>query len=173
MKNIIFKNLVYQYSIINWENKKTKILKFINESNFQRERSFDTDRNTSNNLYLSAFSEIFEQEINNFKTELEVPNLRITNVWSVKYHQGDFHPPHTHSSTGYSGIIYLDYDEDVHTGTYFVNSVTDPITDLTMYSVPPAHEGALVIAPSNVLHFTYPNTSNVIRSVIGFDIKFS
>jgi hypothetical protein len=173
MKNTMFENLVYQYGIIDWEEKKNKILKFINKSNFERQQSFDTDRNTSNNSYLSAFSEIFKEEIDNFRIELKVPSLKITNVWSVKYQQGDFHPPHTHSSTGYSGIIYLDYDEYVHTSTYFINSITDPITDLTMYSVPSVHEGALVIAPSNVLHFTYPNTSNTIRSVIGFDIKFS
>ena len=168
----MFENLVYQYGIIDWEEKKNKILKFINNSNFERQQSFDTDRNTSNNSYLSAFLEIFKEDVDNFRMELKVSSLKITNVWAVKYHQGDFHPPHTHSSTGYSGIIYVDYDEDVHTGTYFVNSITDPITDLTMYSVPPAHEGALVIAPSNILHFTYPNTSNNIRSVIGFDIKF-
>jgi hypothetical protein len=172
MKNTMFENLVYQYGITDWENKKNEILKFINKSNFQRDTSFETDRKLSNNSYLSAFSEIFKEEIDNFRKELEVPNLKITNVWSVNYHRGDFHPPHTHSSSGYSGIIYLDYNEDIHTGTYFVNSITDPITDLTMYSVPTVHEGALVIAPSNVLHFTYPNNSDIIRSVIGFDVKF-
>ena len=67
---------------------------------------------------------------------------------------------------------YLEYDEDEHTGTYFVNPVTDPITDLTNYSLPNVHEGAIVIVPSNVLHFTYPNKSNKIRIVMGFDIKF-
>jgi len=172
MKNIMFKNLVYQYGIGNWENKKEEILKLIDDSKFQRNDVFETDRQLSNNLYLTPFSEIFKEDIDNFRIELEVPTLRITNVWSVRYQQGDFHPPHTHSSTGYSGIIYLEYDESVHTGTYFVNSVTDPITDLTAYSVPTVYEGTIVIAPSNVLHFTYPNMSNKIRSIIGFDIKF-
>jgi hypothetical protein len=172
MKNIMFKNFVYQYGIENWENKKEKMLKLINDSAFQRNGVFETDRKLSNNSYLTPFLEIFKKDIDDFRIELEMPNLEITNVWSVRYQQGDFHPPHTHSSSGYSGIIYLEYDESVHTGTYFVNSVTDPITDLTMYSVPTVHEGAMIIAPSNVLHFTYPNMSNKIRSIIGFDIKF-
>jgi hypothetical protein len=172
MKNTMFKTLIYQYPVENWESKKFEIKKFICEEKFIRNESFFTDRKLANNNYLDEFLNIFKDELEEFKKEIAVNELILTNVWTVKYFTGDFHPVHTHSSTGYSGILYLDYDEDEHTGTYFVNSQTDPITDLTNYSLPVVHEGQMSIAPSSILHFTFPNNSLKIRQVIGFDLKF-
>lgn len=173
MKHIMFSTLVYQYPVRDWDTKKLEIKKYIDENSFSRNESFFTDRALSNNKYLSEFSQIFKDELEQFKFDLGVPEIFLKNVWSVKYQKGDFHPVHTHSSTGYSGILYLEYDDDEHTGTYFVNSQTDPVSDLTNYSVPNVHEGQMTIVPSNVLHFTFPNNSDKIREVIGFDIKFT
>jgi hypothetical protein len=173
MKNTIFETYTYQYPIENWAEKKKQIGQYIKEENFIRNEFFLTDRKNANNNYLDHFADIFKDEILKFKLDLGVKEIYITNVWSVKYATGDFHPVHTHSSTGYSGILYYNYNEDEHTGTYFVNSQTDPITDLTNYSLPTVHEGQMSITPSSVLHFTFPNTSINERQVIGFDLKFS
>jgi hypothetical protein len=172
MKNIMFQTQVYQYAVDDWEEKKHRLLALINHNKFQDNGSFESDRKNSANRYLENFVDIIQPQLSMFQHELGVSDVAVTNVWCVKYQTGDFHPPHTHSSSGYSGVLYLEYDEDEHTGTYFVNPVTDPITDLTNYSLPNVHEGAIVIVPSNVLHFTYPNKSNKIRIVMGFDIKF-
>ena len=172
MKNVMFQTLVYQYGVDDWEGKKHSLQSLIDHNKFQDNDSFETDRLSNNNSYLSQFVNIIQPQLSMFKQELGVKEAFVTDVWTVKYKHGDFHPAHTHSSSGYSGVLYLEYDEDEHTGTYFVNPVTDPITDLTNYSLPNVHEGAIVIVPSNVLHFTYPNKSNKIRIVMGFDIKF-
>lgn len=172
MKNIMFQTLVYQYAVSDWENKKEKISNFIKDENFIRNESFLSDRKLSANSYLDQFADIFSTELEMFRKEIGIAEMFLTNVWSAKYEKGDFHPVHTHSSTGYSGILYLEYNEDVHTGTYFVNPQTNPLTDLTDYSLPNIHEGAMVIVPSNVLHFTFPNNSTSIRQILGFDIKF-
>jgi len=172
MKTIMFETSTYQYPVKNWESKKFEIKKYILEENFTRNSSFFTDRKLANNNYLNEFLNIFKDELEEFKNDIAVNELILTNVWTVKYLVGDYHPVHTHSSTGYSGILYLDYDENEHTGTYFVNSQTDPITDLTNYSLPVVHEGQLSIAPSSILHFTFPNNSLKTRQVIGFDLKF-
>jgi hypothetical protein len=174
MKNTMFQIMVYQYPVSNWDDKKQQIKKFINDENFVRSETFFSDRKISNNSYLKQFSEIFSEELLSFKTELGFNDvMTLTNVWSVKYQKGDFHSVHNHSSTGYSGVLYLEYDEDAHTGTYFVNPQTNPITDLTDYSIPAVHEGSITIVPSNILHFTFPNKSSQIRQIIGFDMKFS
>jgi hypothetical protein len=172
MKNIMFETAIYQYPVENWDLKKSEMKKFIYEENFIRNGFFFTDRKLANNGYLNEFLHIFRDELKKFKNDIGVDELILTDTWAVKYSTGDFHPVHTHSSTGYSGILYLDYDEDEHSGTYFVNNQTDPITDLTNYSLPAVHEGQMSIAPSNVLHFTFPNNSLKIRQVIGFDLKF-
>jgi len=172
MKNIMFQTQVYQYAVSNWEEKKQRLLALIDHTRFEYNECFTTDKKDSANRYLSDFVDIIKDQISIFKQELEVSTLNITDVWTVRYKTGDFHPVHTHSSSGYSGILYLEYDEQEHTGTCFVNPITDPITDLTNYSLPNVHEGAIVIAPSNVLHFTYPNMSEKTRLIMGFDLKF-
>jgi hypothetical protein len=172
MKNVMFQTQVYQYAVDDWEEKKHRLVELIDHTKFQYNASFYTDRKDSANRYLGKFVDIIQPQLSMFQHELGVNEVAVTDVWCVKYQTGDFHPVHTHSSRGYSGVLYLEYDEGEHTGTYFVNPVTDPVTDLTNYSLPNVHEGALVIAPSNVLHFTYPNKSKKIRLVIGFDLKF-
>jgi hypothetical protein len=172
MKNKMFQTTVYQYAINDWEEKKKRLLALLDPTKYQSNESFQSDRKNSNNSYLDEFVNNIQTELEIFRQELNVPELFVTDVWSVKYNTGDFHPPHTHSSIGYSGILYLDYDETEHTGTYFVDTITDPVTDQTNYSLPNVHEGSIVIVPSNVLHFTYPNKSKKTRIIIGFDIKF-
>ena len=170
MKNALWQTMCYQYVVSDWDNKKDKIKSLLNDNYFIHNGVFSTDR-SNNNLYSNDFLEIVKTQLQMFANEVGAESLRITDVWAVKYFKGDFHPPHTHSSYGYSGILYLDYDEEEHTGTYFVNSSTDHITDLTNLSLPNVFESMIVIVPSNVLHFTYPNKSEKIRMVIGFDIK--
>jgi quercetin dioxygenase-like cupin family protein len=172
MKNVMFQTLVYQYAVNDWEEKKHSLQALIDHSKFQDNGSFETDRTDNKNGYLNQFVSIIQPQLAMFQEELGVTEAFITDVWTVKYKHGDFHPAHTHSSHGYSGVLYLEYDDDEHSGTYFVNPTTDPVTDLTNYSLPTVHEGAIVIVPSNVLHFTYPNKSNKIRIVMGFDLKF-
>jgi hypothetical protein len=172
MKNVMFQTQVYQYAVDNWEEKKHRLLALIDETKFQYNASFQTDRKDSDNSYLKNFVDIIQPQLSMFQQELRVSEVVVTDVWCVKYQTGDFHPVHTHSSRGYSGVLYLEYNEIEHTGTFFVNPITDPITDLTNYSLPNVHEGAIVIAPSNVLHFTLPNKSKDVRIVVGFDIKF-
>ena len=170
MRNLIFPMYAYQYGVIDWDLKKNKIIEQIDENLFVRNPSFFSDRQNSKK-YLPHFLEIFEDELNLFRNEIQA-EITVSEVWTVLYKTGDFHPTHNHSSQGFSGILYLDYDEEEHDGTYFINSNADPITDLTNYALHPTHEGAMIIVPSRLLHFTYPNKSLKDRRVIGFDIKF-
>ena len=171
MKNAMWQTMCYQYGISDWDNKKYKIKSLLNHDDFIHNGAFSTDRSKNKNSYLNNFLDIIKPQLEMFASDIGTESLRITDVWAVKYFNGDFHPPHTHSSNGYSAILYLEYDEKEHTGTYFVNSITDHITDLTNYSLPQVFEGMIVIVPSNVLHFTYPNKSEKMRLIIGFDIK--
>jgi len=161
--------MVYQYQVSDWDAKKTNIKKYIDDNKFTRLDKFDCDK--GNNNYRKEFSEIFHNELECFASEIHVSHIDITSVWCVKYQKGDWHIPHTHSTFGFSGVLYLDYDEQLHTGTFFINQITNPITDETDISYPTVKEGTITIAPSNVLHYTQPNQSDKIRSIIGFDLK--
>jgi hypothetical protein len=172
MKNIIFGYNLYQYSCLDWPSQKNQGLEWLEKTIFSRnsDQPFFSDRNNVPQFYRQDFVDTFKKELTLFCQDLEVESVEITDIWFAKYEVGDWHPPHTHSSNGYSGIIYFEYDDIVHTPTYFLNPVTDPITDKTNYCKPTVYEGDIVIAPSNLLHFTYPNLSTKTRIVLGFDM---
>lgn len=172
MKNILFQIPVYQYSVLPWTEKKKRLLSLLDNEKFQACDTFFSDRSQNSNAYLKDFVDIVQSELENFGLDLGLDTIFVTDVWTVKYKTGNFHAPHTHSSFGYSGVLYLDYDQEEHTGTSFVNSITNPITDRTDGITPQVREGDIVLTPSNVLHFTYPNKSTKDRTIMGFDIKF-
>ena len=49
--------------------------------------------------------DVAKQYLNNL--EYEYDKLEITGMWANKLHQGDAHPPHTHSNNILSGVYYL------------------------------------------------------------------
>lgn len=169
----LFKTYAYQYDISNWIEKKSKLIGAIDFSKLTRNplQNFSSDRN-SDSSYIEDFKNIFKDELEQFKQELQVTGFQVTDVWTVKYGKGDFHVPHNHSGSGFSGIIYLDFDPKEHTTTYFVNPINDPVTDQTQIMESPGAEGMMLIVPSCIMHYTIPNQSNVTRTIVSFDIKF-
>ena len=167
----LFITPLFSYKVENWNEKKRKLLKLVESENLERSKaqSFLSDRGI-NKDYTENLLEILNTEFNSFLKELGAREIDLHTAWTVKYEQGDFHPPHSHSSVGYSGIIYLDYDKDYHTPTYFIDPIIDPVYDKTNILAPQVDEGVMHVVPSNVLHFTYPNTSDKIRQIIGFDL---
>lgn len=172
MKNTIFGYNLYQYPCLDWPNQKSVGTSWLEKTNFNRSnlQTFCSDRSHQTQFYREEFINLFKKELTIFCHDLEVNSIEITDVWFVKYENGDWHPPHTHACKGYSGIIYFEYDENLHTSTYFLNPITDPITERTNYCNPIVYEGDIVIAPSNLLHFTYPNLSDKTRIILGFDM---
>lgn len=171
MKNSIFHNYCYQYASEDWSNKKKFINKWLDNAVFEKDemQTFSSDRNTNQNRYLEEFGSLFKNELNSFANELG-RQIKLKNLWMVKYEKEDWHPPHTHGSTGYSGIIFVEYDENEHTPPYFIDPINDRFTDRTNYIIPNVYEGDIVLMRSNVLHFTYPNKSQKNRIILGFDV---
>jgi len=172
MKINLFEISMLKYHIIDWTAKKEKFLNLLDNNAFQRNQyqTCLSDRTRSN--YLEKFVEIFNDELAAIANDLGIADYDLDSVWCVKYHKGDWHAPHNHSGSGYSGIIYLDFDESEHTSAVFLSPINDPVKDTTQLSIPRVFEGDLILVPSSLIHFTYPNNSDKLRAIIGFDIKF-
>ena len=172
MKFPIFEYPSFQYQISNWESKKKKILNQLEKQKFIRTnlQNFETDRQTSNNSYLKQFVDIIRPELEKFCEEIKV-NCTVTDCWTVKYKQGDDQYVHNHRSRGFSGVLYLEYDPEVHKPTHFIAPWQDPITDETTFGYfKNIKEGTVVIVPSYTLHYVPQNKSTKTRTVISFDI---
>lgn len=171
MKNLVFTNYLYQYACENWEVQKNAILGWIKTAKFSKDEQqcFYSDRNDADKNYKDEIFNLFNQELERFQNEVGRP-IQINDSWLVKYTKGDWHPPHTHGSKGYSGIVFVEFDEVEHKPPFFIDPQNDHYTDRTNYIIPTTFEGDMVIARSNLLHFTYPNNSDRERIILGFDM---
>jgi hypothetical protein len=162
----------YQYKSNDWSLKKEAIkqhLKF-NEMVRTPPSVFNSDKNIPR-YYVENFISIFNEELTEFATELGIKSFDVKDIWTVNYKQGDFHDPHCHGFCNYSGILYLDYDENVHTPTYYITEPYDSVSERTIIHKNDVTEGDIVIFPSSVLHYSRPNTSIKDRNIISFDIN--
>ena len=176
MMNILHVVPYYTYKVKDWQEKKLKIQNAISHQVFTRNTAnnvsfFDSDRENYRN-YINDFLTIFSDELQEFGQELNLNSLKIEDIWTVQYDKGDYHVVHNHGAGNLSAVLYLDYDEKEHSGTYFVPG-QDNFNNRTEITSPTVQEGDIVIFPSNVLHFTVPNTSDKVRRVISFDISYN
>ena len=172
MKAPLFEFPSYQYQNDDWEFKKKRILKRINSQEFYRSKYqfFETDRQKNGKKYIRYLEEFLRPTLTEFCEEAEV-SCFMTDAWCVRYQKGDHQTIHNHRGWGFSGVLYVEFDPQVHTPTCFVSPWQEPRTDTTALSFPQnVKEGTLVIAPSSTLHFVYPNNSRKPRVVISFDL---
>lgn len=172
MFNILSVIPYYQYSVLNWPDKKKKLLSEINSSLFYRNNSDEFYTDKGNSQYLQNFLNIFDSELQSLGHDLKANKLEILDVWCVKYKMYDFHVPHTHGNCDLSGILYFDFIEDLHSPTYYViDSMHHLCKNTLINTTENVKEGDMLIFPSNLLHFTKPNFSTADRIIISFDIK--
>ncbi|MEC7858378.1 MAG: putative 2OG-Fe(II) oxygenase [Bacteroidota bacterium] len=172
MRAPIFKYPSYRYEVDDWEFKKKGLLSRINEQKFIRTdlQKFETDRQTNNGVYIKYFQEFLQSTFLEFANEVQF-NYSITDAWCVKYKKGDHQTIHNHRGWGFSGILYVEYDSEVHTPTCFMAPWQNPINDMTILSYPPfVKEGIIFITPSFTHHYVEPNESDKERIVIAFDL---
>ena len=172
MKAPLFEFPSYQYKVIDWEFKKKGLLSRINKSKFIRTQlqNFETDRQTCEKSYVRYIEDFLKPELSEFCQEAEV-TCRMTDAWCVRYQKGDHQTIHNHRGWGFSGVLYVEYDTEVHTPTCFMAPWQDPRSDTTTLVYPSEiKEGSVFIAPSWALHYVNPNQTRKQRTVVVFDL---
>jgi len=176
MQNVLFYVPVFYYEVKDWSRKKSQFLSLIerNSFNYCDGTNFQTDRSSSEqNWYLPHFVDIFQDELHQFKDERNLEWVGIKNIWTIKYtKQNESHCPHNHASTGFTGILYLEYDPEVHEPTKFIGPWNNPVTDTTqLSSLPNPQEGVMYIWPSSLLHYTDGMKTDKLRMITSWDME--
>ena len=172
MKIPLFEYPSFRYELDDWDFKKKSLLSRINKEKFLRSdiQHFETDRQTNKNSYVNFLSDLIRPTLEEFCKEAEV-SCTMTDAWCARYKKGDYQITHNHRAWGFSGILYVDYDPEVHTPTTFMAPWQDPRTDKTLLIYPPlVKESVLFITPSYTHHYVEPNNCDTIRTVISFDL---
>ena len=175
MISALFLVPMFHYEVTEWERKKKALLSRINRNKFDYYglNDFQTDRHSEKNRYALDFENIFSEELEQFKKESDLKYLRVTDIWTLKYtKRSENHCPHNHKSTGYTGLLYLEYDDKVHEPTKFIGPWNDPVTDKTQLSqIKNPKPGVIYIWPSALVHYADGMKTNKLRMVTSWDME--
>ena len=172
MKLPLFEYFSYLYQVDDWDNKKKELTNLFQKQDLIKKElhNFETDRRTNDKSYVPYLAELLKPELSKFCIEAEI-TCSMSDAWFVRYQKGDYQTPHNHRSWGFSGILYLEYDPEVHSPPCFIAPWQDPRTDETILQHSPVcKEGMLLIVPSSTLHFVTPTTTDKQRIVLAFDL---
>ena len=185
-------------NVRDWPNKKQKLLKLHNNSKQNATRADQADVSTdyhfngdTGNCYSSEICKILDEEIGVLEHMILHPNdftdfdfdeycldgdkdlyFEMNNSWFESSTDGGFHGPHTHGPTGYSCVLYIDFDESVHEQTIFMNPFFTSFFGCNHeYKADFAKEGSLICFPSPVVHYTRPNFSKKERLICSWNMR--
>lgn len=170
MINNIFEINCITIKIENWKQKKTKILKLLENYPEYKYEIFSTNRHKSRTDLGRRFSSIIKEDLSKISSETKL-NFKMKECWSVTYKKYEYHNVHNHGSKGFSAILYLEYNPKIHSPTYYVCPFNNPIDDRSLQCESNAVEGDLVCTPSSLMHFTHPNKSSKPKRIIAFDFQ--
>lgn len=182
-----------------WENKKAKLIKLYKNtlSNaMSAEGKYDVttdyhynENNNDGSSYKETINTILDEEIGVLENLLlpmdhyteefceensdgEELYFSIDNVWFEKSKKYGQHLPHTHGSNGYSCVLYVDYDQEQHDPTIYMNPFYSYFFGSNPdWSFPEAQEGSLLCWPAPIVHFTQINASDKDRLVLSWNLS--
>lgn len=163
MKTIAFSVPIYKYNVQNWNIKKKKLLDLFNSFKPRVVGNVITSPLDIKTNILSKEIELFEKDIGF--------NLISSEVWFQKYESNMNHAVHTHGSTGFSSVCFIEYDKHNHKPTTFISPFGNYIIgELERYE-PDVKEGDIIFFPSNLLHYAPTNLSKSTRIIMSFNLN--
>ena len=162
----IFNIEFFRIKCCDFKNKKKAIIKVLKQ---YPEIPFANFYSNKNKTQLSEpFTKIFRDEFKLIKAKYN-SKITIYKTWSISYKKGNYHVPHNHGATGYTGILYLDMNKKSPVTTYIRPWNDDK--DKTVLFKPPVEEGDIMIVPRFLMHYTEPNKISFKKRVVSFDFK--
>ena len=175
--NAMFTVPIVHYPIENWSENKKKILDALPpEDDSQLEPN-------GTGLYTDFFINGKVKELPSyFHTVVDVikPYLKsfmdgnpveFVEMWYQKYYNMVEHKTHCHGFTGWSSIIYVEFDPKVHESTRFFSPFRQPWDcDVEVFQ-PKVKEGDMILFPSSVLHEAPVNRTDTRRTIVSYNIR--
>ena len=101
----------------------------------------------------------------------EEGRLEFIDMWYQKYYKNVEHKVHCHGNSGWSSVIYVEFDPEVHESTMFYSPFRKPWNGNIDTFQPPISEGDMVLFPSSILHEAPVNKSDKRRTIVSFNIR--
>lgn len=166
-RDYLFKIPFKQYSIPNWEVAKKEIMDALPTDKYT-----DFFKNRGDHVlpeYIATVASHLKTAMIDFSLTYPCP-VMITSMWFERSKKGDFHGVHNHGATGFSAVLYVDFDPGEHQPTVFHSPFVNPANGDSMSYEPVVREGDLLVFPSFVMHEGPINLSEKERLIISFNI---
>ncbi len=169
-QSLIFGIPFLHYKTKNWK----KYRRFLQESfrNSSKFTDFWDDRSGPDLPdYCDKIVDVITPNLQKFAEVISPNPVMITEMWYEKSKKGDKHSIHNHGGQGYSAVLYVKYNPEIHEPTVFYSAFRDPMKgDFLRWQPSEIEEGDLIIFPSELLHEALPNKSDEERIVVSFNI---
>ena len=171
----LFSIPIAHYEIENWRKNKERIMNALpafQEEHLESNGEQYTDFFHQHEEMLPAYADTVISIIEPYLAEFtERRRVEFTDMWCQTSHRGQKHGIHNHGHSGWSAVIYVDFDPRVHTATQFISPFNNPWSGRLQTFQPPVKEGDMVIFPATVAHEALPNESDKPRTIVSFTIR--
>jgi len=171
MQRTLFTVPCWQYSIKNWPKIKKKIKPILKQypCKVSKSQNFLSNRTQPSSGFVQEVVKIFAGPLHKFAQDVKY-NLQIKVAWATSYKKGMDHILHSHSKCLFTGIVYVDFNPQLHQGTAFKQPFNQFDSGNVCFTFPQVKEGDMLIVPGNIEHYGPVNRSTTIKTIIGFDL---
>ena len=162
------------YEINNWPTNKKRILDALPEL---------TDAMLDGNVYTDFFLNMEDEDVPSYgdtiidiitpylKDFTDQRKVEFTDMWFQQAYQGHNHGIHNHEHSGWSAIMYVEFDPRFHSATQFYSPWLNPWNGRLEVFEPPVNEGQLIIFPSTIAHEALANNTDKRRTIVSFNLR--
>ena len=175
--NAMFTVPIVHYPIENWSENKKKILDALPpEDDSQLEPNgtglytdfFINGKVKEMPRYFDTVVDVIKPYLKDF---MDGNPVDFVEMWYQKYYNMVEHKTHCHGFTGWSSIIYAEFDPKVHESTRFFSPFRQPWDcDVEVFQ-PEVKEGDMILFPSSLLHEAPVNRTDTRRTIISYNIR--
>jgi hypothetical protein len=169
---------IFHFHVNDWEIKKEKIIDIASKANMTKDIGgdycshdyFDNQQSYSHELMPLVIPES-QRLVDHIGSDIR---YSVDRFWFESSSYGECHTPHNHGSTGFSAVMFVDYDEKEHEPTNFLCPFNNFLNGVDLKYIPPdITSGSVIFFPSAIHHFTTPNRSHKSRLILSWNMNIS
>lgn len=164
---------MFVVEIKDWDTKKKRLLSMVDWNNpdaNQEDHFTDYHLNDKDGCpYQVEFGELLSEDFQLVSNRLGA-DLTLKSVWAQRYSKEKSMHVHRHGSTGFSCVLFVDFNPSQHEATTFVAPFNNFVNDEDLTFTPIVKEGTLLVFPSMLLHYAAPNASSELRTIFSLNI---
>jgi len=160
--------------INDWESKNVKIWEIFNKFEKNMVEGDQLTDYESNRQYHFLLEAILMDDLIKVKKEFGYADkqFRINSAWFQQYNKKHAHYIHNHGFGGFSSVLYLKYNPEKHSPTFFVAPFMSNIDgNLIEYEPDGVEEGTLIVFPTSLPHYVPVNTSDEPRIILSMNMN--